>query len=104
MNYVLPIIGAYLIFNGMVLGSQATTAMQQIGGELDVGFGLLAIGIGALIGAVKIGFARLEKRLASAPAAAVPAAPAPEQLPTPPAPATESMLDRLQLMRPWTAD
>lgn len=67
MNYVLPIVGAYLVLNGKVIGSQAATIEQQILSALGVGFGLLAIELGALIGVVKIGFARLEKRLPSAP-------------------------------------
>jgi hypothetical protein len=46
-----------------VIGGQAATVEQQILSALGVGFGLLAIGLGALIGVVKIGFARLEKRL-----------------------------------------
>ena len=69
MNYLLFIVGAYLVINGLVIGSQAPTALQQIGAILHAGFGVLAIGLGALIGIVKTGLARLEKRLSSAPKA-----------------------------------
>jgi hypothetical protein len=31
MNYLLFIVGAYLVINGLVIGSQAPTALQQIG-------------------------------------------------------------------------
>jgi hypothetical protein len=67
MNYVLPIVGAYLVINGIAIDVQAATVWQQILAELGIGFGLLTIGLGALIGVTKIGFARLEKRLLSAP-------------------------------------
>jgi len=65
MNYVLPIVGAYLVINGIAIASQATTVFQQIGADLQFGFGLLAIGLGALIGVVKTGFGRIEKGLLS---------------------------------------
>ena len=106
MNYVLPIVGAYLVLNGIMIGGQATTIVQQIVEYLGVGFGLLAIGLGALIGVVKTGFARLEKRLSSALEE--------KQLSPPPETATSSeqlpppsetpMLDRLGSMRPWKAE
>jgi hypothetical protein len=101
MNYVLPIVGAYLVINGIMIGGQATTAMQQIVEYLSFGFGLLAIGLGALIGAVKTGFARLEKRLPPAPEKQPPA---PEvAAPSPPPSEETSLSDRLGSMRPWTA-
>src|SRR5271170_379692 len=65
MNYVLPIIGAYLVLNGIVVGSHGVTAEDQVYAELGIGFGLVAIGLGALIGTVKAGFSRLEKRLSA---------------------------------------
>jgi hypothetical protein len=86
MNYVLPIVGAYLVLKGIVIGGQAATIEQQILSTLEVGFGLLAIGLGALIGVVKIGFARLEKRL-----------------PPPPKTATLAPWQRL-LPRSWTVE
>ena len=67
MNYVLPIIGIIFVAVGLNDTQQATTIMHQILGELAVGFGVLIIGIGALIGVIKNGFARLEKRLTPAP-------------------------------------
>ena len=81
--------------------------MQQIVAELEFGFGLLAIGLGALIGVVKIGFARLEKRLSSAREEkqlppALETAVLSEQLPPPSE--TTSLLDRLGSMRPWKAE
>jgi hypothetical protein len=98
MNYVLPIVGAFLVLNGIVTAANATAVMQQIVGELEFGFGVLAIGLGALIGVVKIGFARLEKQLSSAPKAAAPeTAASSEQSP----PSSAPMLDRLKSMRPW---
>jgi hypothetical protein len=104
MNYVLPIIGAYLVINGIVIGGQAATIEQQILSALGVGFGLLVIGLGALIGVVKIGFARLEKRLSSAPEEKqLPPAPktatSSEQLP--PLSEKTSLLDRLAASRPF---
>ncbi len=105
MNYVLPIIGAYLVINGIMVDSQASTIMQQTAGILYAGFGLLTIGIGALIGTVKIGFARLEKRLTPAPVAATVSAPAPEpEQPSPSPKESESYWNRVGLMRPWTAE
>jgi hypothetical protein len=106
MNYVLPIVGAYLVINGIVISGQASTVMQQIVAELEIGFGVLAIGLGALIGVVKIGFARLEKRLSTAleekqlPPAPKTAAPS-EQLAPPPE--KISLVDRLGSMRPRKA-
>jgi hypothetical protein len=100
MNYVLPIVGAYLVLNGIVIGGQAATIEQQILSALGVGFGLLAIGLGALIGVVKTGFARLEKRLSSAPEEKQPApktAASSEQLP--PSSEKTSLLDRLAASR-----
>ncbi len=112
MNYVLPIIGAYLVINGIVVGSQAPTIMQQIAGLLYAGFGLLVIGIGALIGTVKIGFARLEKRLTPAPGAATMASPPASEkslgerlsaVPTLTPEQKESYWNRIESIRPWKA-
>ncbi len=106
MNYVLPIVGAYLVINGIMIGSQATTAMQQIVEYLSFGFGVLAIGLGALIGVVKTGFARLEKRLSSA-LEEKQLSPAPETAASSerlPPPSETPMLDRLGSMRPWKAE
>jgi hypothetical protein len=104
MNYVLPIVGAYLVLNGIVIGGQATTIEQQILSALGVGFGLLAIGLGALIGVVKTGFARLEKRLSSAPEEKQPAPKTVASSELPPSSEKTSLLDRLGSMRPWTAE
>jgi hypothetical protein len=71
--YALPLVGAYLIINGIDIDRQATTVYGQILARLGIGFGLLAIGLGALIGVVKTGFARLEKRLSPAPETLPPA-------------------------------
>jgi hypothetical protein len=67
MNYVLPIVGVLLIIYGMQIDHNATQLEEQVLSALEVGFGLLAIGLGALIGVAKKGFARLEKRLSTAP-------------------------------------
>jgi hypothetical protein len=107
MNYVLPIVGAYLVINGIMIGVQATTATEQIVEYVSFGFGVLAIGLGALIGVVKTGFARLEKRLSSALEEKKQLSPEPEtaasseQLPPP---SETPMLDRLGSMRPWKAE
>ena len=102
MNYLLPIVGAYLVLNGILIGGQAATIEQQILSALGVGFGLLAIGLGALIGVVKIGFARLEKRLSSAPEEKqLPPAPKTATSSEQPPPLSEkrSLLDRLAASR-----
>ena len=94
--YALPLVGAYLIINGIDIDRQATTVYGQILAQLGIGFGLLAIGLGALIGVVKTGFARLEKRLSPAPETAASS----EQLPPPSD--KPSLLDRLGSMKPRT--
>ena len=66
MKYVLFIVGVLLIISGVATGTQATTVSQQLLAESGFGFGVLAIGLAALIDAVQFGFARLEKRLSSA--------------------------------------
>jgi hypothetical protein len=101
--YALPLVGAYLIINGIDIDRQATTVYGQILAQLGIGFGLLAIGLGALIGVVKTGFARLEKRLSPAPETLSPAAEtaaSSEQLPPPSD--KPSLLDRLGSMKPRT--
>jgi hypothetical protein len=68
MNYVLYILG--LVFVGIGLISVVDAAnirdnIEVIFAQLAVGFGVLSIGLGALIGVAKHGFARLEKQLSS---------------------------------------
>jgi hypothetical protein len=69
MNYALYIIG--LVFVGIGLVSVVDAAnihdnIELIFAQLAVGFGVLSIGLGAVIGVAKQGFARLEKQLSSA--------------------------------------
>jgi hypothetical protein len=69
MSYALYIIG--LVFVGIGLISVVDAAnihdnIEVILAQVAVGFGVLSIGLGALIGVVKQGFARLEKQLSPA--------------------------------------
>lgn len=66
MSYVLWLIGLCFVVIGLVANNPAFE------NDLFLLFGVLIIGIGELIGIIKRGFARLERRLPAPPVGAAP--------------------------------